>query len=594
VTASLSLWASGALIGAALVVAALRPAWTIEEARAALRPLAALLVAGAALFVVAIAARRYVEVVDYLVAAARGTATFLAILFLARRAIRSPGRLSGCLASLRPWPLAAGVFVAASVAGLVVMQGVPHVSDEVAYLFEARTHALGRLWVEAPRRPEFLQFTHTLIEDGRWYGIMNPGWPFLLALGVLVGVPWAVAPLLGALTLPLLFGFYRKAGLDAAEAGVAVALIAVSPFFLFMSGTYMSHAASLFAFAGFLWGWIGHRETGRPSRAAVAGGFLALGILVRPVDAAASALPFLLISAWRGLGERRRLGGVAVLGVVSSIGVWITLAYNRVLTGSALEFPVTRYFMLRDPGQRFGLGFGPDMGTTIHGPEWPGYYPLDAIPVSGYRITEFLRDVNALPVVFLALLGWSLIRDRARRGVAERALVWSAVALVLVYALHFYHGIAYGSRHYYLALPAIAVLLARPVVRWARDAREGVSGLAVAGLVAGLAYTALFAYPPLVREYSDAYRGASGWVRDAVRDAGLDHALVFVEPGDWAWKSAFPLNGLPIDANRVLFVRDLGEEDRELVADYPDRVAYRLRREDGAAVLEPFDPEAPR
>lgn len=596
-TDSLASWAAPAVVALALAVALARPRRTLDEVRESgpwlARGAAALAAAGLAAAAIAVAAGRYLEFGAYARTTLAGTASFVALAFLFRRLGISPRTVLDRLARIRPGWAAAGVFAAALAAGLLALEGVPHVSDEVAYQFQARAHALGRLWIEAPSLPEFFEHTHTLVDGERWYGIMNPGWPLVLAIGTAVGAPWAVAPLLAAATVVLLFAFYRRAGLDAIESRVALLFVVVSPFFVFMSGSYMAHPASLFAFVGFCWAWIRHREDEGHGWAVAAGAFLALGLLVRPVDAAISALPFLGVSAWGVLRRPRRWVGVAILGLVASTGVWATLLYNRALTGDALEFPMTRYFDIHTPGERFGLGFGEDMGTRLHGPEWPGYAPLDAIPVSSYRIAEFLGDLHALPVVLLAVLAWTLVRHRSRRSVPETALAASAAGLVLVYGLHFYHGVAYGSRHFYLAVPAVAALVARPVVGWVRDARHGVAALAAAGLVAALAHTALFAYPPLVRSYSDAYRGSSGWVREATREAGLRDALVFVEPGGWSWKSAFPLNELPLDENDILFARDLGPRNPELVAAYPDRVAYRLGRGDGEPVLERLGRGAP-
>ena len=36
--------------------------------------------------------------------------------------------------------------------------------------------------------------------------------------------------------------------------------------------------------------------------------------------------------------------------------------------------------------EHFGLGFGPEMGTKLHGEEWPGFYPADAVVVTAYRL----------------------------------------------------------------------------------------------------------------------------------------------------------------------------------------------------------------
>ena len=200
------------------------------------------------------------------------------------------------------------------------------------------------------------------------------------------------------------------------------------------------------------------------------------------------------------------------------MGVVALLAYNAALTGSALVFPQEIHFDRLHPGQRFGFGFGADMGTVSHGPEWPGYYPSDAPRVTSQRLLVWLEDVHGLP---FALLAGLLAFARPRRdGPWATALFASAVAVVLVYLGHFYHGIAYGSRHYTLALPGVLVVLAIPAAR-ALEAGGGAARLARSACIALPLYALLFATPPLVRTYSQDYREASGAIRVAVEQARL-------------------------------------------------------------------------
>jgi hypothetical protein len=86
----------------------------------------------------------------------------------------------------------------------------------------------------------------------------------------------------------------------------------------------------------------------------------------------------------------------------------------------------------------------------------------------------------------------------------------------------------------------------------------------------------VFALPPLVREYSATYRGSSPAVRDAVRRQGLTNALVFVADGNWAWKSAFPLNQYPLGKGSIVFARDRGADNQQVQQQFPGRTTYYL------------------
>lgn len=535
--------------------------------------------------------RAWLSVPDYWIDVAFTTATF--VFFIAALArFDAISRAAVRLVESYRVGVLAGLFLAAAiVVAFLVFDHVPHVSDEVAYQFQAGALAAGRLAVDAPAQPEFFDFVHTIVDGGRWYGIMNPGWPALLAVGELAGVPWLVNPVLGAATILVFFAFFRRIGYDPLEARTAVLLMAVSPFMLFMSGTLMAHTANLLLFGIFAWACAASLQTERLRFALIAGLALAVNLLVRPIDTAAASLPFIAYIAYRAVRRPRMLGHVALAGLIAASAVAATMLYNHALTGDFQLMPMTKYFMDRNPAEKFGLGFGADMGTTMHGPEWPGYYPIDGVRVTAYRLAQLLVDVQALPLLLLAVTLYPLFRRSQLRHRGHALLLASAVCLAGAYFLHFYHGVAYGSRHYFLALPAIAVLIARPLAGWIRSDNAATARRARLVLAAGLLYTVSVPYARLLPEYSDRYREASGLVRDTVAEQGLSDALVFVHPEHWAWKSAFPLNEYPLESNDVLFAKHRGDENATIIERFPGRTVYSLRIVSTTSVeITPFTP----
>lgn len=530
----------------------------------------------------ALLARPVVDVRAHLVLALASTASFGVLYALAWRFEAPTRRVVERLLAVPPWALAAGFALAAGVAGQAVLGDVPHTSDEVAYQFQARALAQGRLGFAPPPadEAEFFRFVHTTSDGGVWHGIMNPGWPGVLALGFAVGLPGAVNPLLGALSLLVLAALLARSGLDGPTRAAALWLLAVSPFFLFMSGSYMAHPVSLLLFLVLAWAVMRWLERPGWGAVAVAGGALGLNLIVRPIDAAVTAAPFCALLLTRG---RRGWAAAAGIGALAMVGAGLLLAYNRALTGDPLVFPQELYFSQRFPGLAFGLGFGDNMGSPLHGPEWPGYHLGDAPRVTAHRLIELLRDVHAAPWVLLAAV-FAGVAERRRRGFA--LLAASSAALLAIFAAHFYHGIAYGSRHYYLMLPFLVTALALPVGR-GLVAGGAPARRARAALLALLVLSVAFAWPPLVREYGTNYRDASPGLRRAVAARDLDRALVFVSQDHWGWKSGFPLNEYPLERNDVLFARDLGAENARLIARHPGRSLWRARvAADGSAELE--------
>lgn len=535
-----------------------------------------------------ILARRYVEVREELVYLAASTVAFGSLLLIALHFQKGTRTAFEWLEAQSPARVAGLSLVFGVLAGVVVLQSFPHVSDEVAYQFQARALAGGQLYFPAPPVAEAVTFIHTFVDGGHWYGIMNPGWPAFLAAGYLAGLPWLINPVLGAITLLVFAGFLREAGMDRRTSRFAILFLVVSPFVIFMNGTFMSHTANLLLFAVFCWAWARLIRTGSIAAAVIAGVAVAWNLLVRPVDTAAVTFPFVVHGLIRMMQDRRLLAPVLLSGIIGLGGIAATMAYDRALTGDAMVMPVSRYFEARNPDEHFGIGFGDDMGTSIHGDEWPGFHLADAFRVTAHRLVQFTRDVYGLPLLILAIpcVAWWRRRDLSDEWTV--LVIASAASLTIVYFFHFYHGIAYGSRHLYLVLPAVALLLGRFTARGTEEPESGRSALTRAAAVALVFYVFVFVLPPLVREYGDNYRGSSAIVRRAVEDAGLGRSLVFVEPGDWAWKSAFPLNEYPLETNQVLFVRDLPETRDEALAQWPNREVWSLTISGGQVHLEPL------
>lgn len=549
-----------------------------------------LLPAAVTVGLLAVLARRYLDVTGYAQTLVLSTAGFVALYLLAERLERQSTRLVEWLDHRTVGQIALTSAGLSLLAGWLVLNGMPHVSDEVAYQFQAKAMAGGTLSLPAPEPVSAFRFIHTMVLHDRWFGIMNPGWPALLAVGYLVATPWLINPLLGALALFLFHGFFRETGFTGRTARLTVLLLALSPLLLFMNGTYMSHPANLALFGGFCWSWARLLGTESRGAAVIAGLALAGNLLVRPIDSVAVTLPFAVQGLLRLRQNPRLLRLYALTTLVALTGIVLTLLYNQALTGDPLVMPMSEYFRLRNPAERFGMGFGADMGTKIHGAEWPGFYPDDAVRVSSYRASQFLLDLFGLPLLPAAAFVYAL---RRRREWEE----WFAVmmgtvgALLGVYFFHFYHGVAYGSRHLYLAAPAVMLLLARLVGEWLERGTPETNRQARALVAALVLFTVIFAYPPLLREYGHSYRGVDDRVRRAVQVRQITDAVIFVDEGGWGWKAAFPLNNYPLERNRVIFARDSAGLNPQVMARYPGRRYHHLMIErDGRVTITPLPP----
>ncbi|MGA7670946.1 MAG: hypothetical protein WBW04_11040, partial [Nitrolancea sp.] len=76
-------------------------------------------------------------------------------------------------------------FLASAWVSTNVFDRLPHVEDDVAFLFQAKTIASGHLLATPPQSPIFFQIPFVIIRDGHWFGKYPPGYPMVLAIGVL-------------------------------------------------------------------------------------------------------------------------------------------------------------------------------------------------------------------------------------------------------------------------------------------------------------------------------------------------------------------------------------------------------------------------
>lgn len=355
-----------------------------------------------------------------------------------------------------PWSAVAVAM--ALVVALGALQGMAHVSDEVAYTLQARLFAAGMRAGPPADVPSMLDYPFWVTTPAS-YSPFPPGWPALLAVGEVVGLPWLVNVLLAGLVPPLVWGIARV-WMSPREAVLAAAAAGLSPQLALLAGSRMSHVSVLVALGVLLlvvlrrrdplWAW------------GCAGLAAAYVVLARPFDAALLAGPMLVAGLLRAPGRAAR----AAVVVLPGLGSLVLLADNAALTGDPLSFPMSAWLESWVPGgPRPGcnaLGFGPDIGCTdVFGVR--GHTPAKAWKIGSAALVRLDALLLGLPGAGgLAVLGWVRLR---------RALPFVATGLVVGgYALYWSPGLAYGARFYaplLLLLPlGLAALLARLPRAW--------------------------------------------------------------------------------------------------------------------------------
>jgi hypothetical protein len=461
------------------------------------------------------------------------------------------------------------VFVAATALVYGGYEAHPHVPDEVAYLWQAEYFAQGRLRAPLPPVPE--AFAGYLIDcDARGCASpVPPGWPALLALGSALGLPWLVNPLLGALAVLAAFSLVRRA-YDTRTARLVALLLAASPWLLLTSMSLMTHVASLLA--GLLAALAAQRlaRGGSLAWCGAAGALLGAVAFVRPLEGVIASAIVAAIAFARAGTLVQRATPVALAGVVAAIAGGLQLAYNAVLTGRALPFPINAYTDRElGPGVN-GMGFGPDRGVS-----WGG---LDPFPGHGLRDVVVNSMLNAT-AINQELFAWAIgslvpaaIYIALRRRDARDALALATIALVVVaHAFYWFSGGPdFGARYWFLALPPLVLLSARGLL--ALDDAAG-SGRVIAAAFVVSAFTLAVHLPwRALDKYRD-YRGMRPDVRALRDELAGENALVLVRGKQWPdFASAQPYNAIDVHAAEPVFAWDRDAATRaRLLAAFPER-----------------------
>ena len=303
----------------------------------------------------------------------------------------------GTLPSAAAIVAVAAIIVTALIASQL-LQRIPHVQDSVADLFQAKTFALGRLWVPDPHLHSFFNEEFIPVQAGKWFSKYPPGWPLLLSIGVLLHVPWLVDPVLSGVMILLIFLIGRE--VYSAQVGLLAALLTLSsPFFLFLGGSFMPHTSTdvylLSATYLFIRWYQRSRDQSLDRRtetvSLLAAGFLlGMAFITRETDAIAYALPFaaFLLPTVR----RRRIRPVLWLLLGGIPPVAALLSYNWVLVGS----PFTSPYSLWWPFDR--LGFGPTVGIG-------GFTPTQGLWNTSFNLQMLLAHLFGWPFYLTLTLG---------------------------------------------------------------------------------------------------------------------------------------------------------------------------------------------
>jgi len=362
------------------------------------------------------------------------------------------------------------------------------------------------------------------------------------------GVPWLIAPLLEPPRWRILYAAARRHfSLEAANA--AMISILFSPFFLFNTASYFSHAACLFGITLFVTFYL--EVLKEPARlAAYAGLGVGAGIAfsVRPFTTLALGVVPSVHLIWNAVRSRKLLpllrgAPLALAGL--SLCLIPFFAYNRAQTGHAFLQP----FQVYNPADHLA-------------------FPASLREIRDRVMTHVLKrsvhfSIWCLQGPILVLLIWKTKFFKDDPRLRWLALAWIALEVAYV-GYPAYGGFQYGPRYLYEGLTALVLVSAAALVRIGRVGIAALAGLVLFN-VAGYAMRA----PRYAAEIGQGRR-----MYELAQAPELRNSIVFLnEVSRTMDASDCTRNGVTFDGP-VLFVHDLGSRNPELLRRHPGRRAF--------------------
>lgn len=511
------------------------------------------------------------------------------------------------------------LFVASTGAVLLLnlMQGSdlrPAICDEYSYFAQSGMLLHGRLWSEAHPHPDFFT-TFQFVATPAYASIYFPGTALWLlpwtALDPQGGWAWIGSLLAMGISVVLVYRIVAEM-LDDWLGLVTAVIVLSNPMFRSAGMMLLGQAPAtmfglLVVFACLRWRGAASRRSSRPalSWGLLAGLFAAWGMLCRPVDVLAYALPVVVgVVATRGVPVRLKAAsiGAAIVGTLPFAA--IQLPFNHAVTGSWLQTPFSWYADTYLPGTGYGLG----EREAATGPNVTAHYHL-----SYHAFTkQFIEEVNELDP---AGLFYSRLRTFCMTAAPHGAMLtfvplalplllrrprlWLLAAVFpLAVLLYLPYGFLLGQ-YAVATIPSLALLMvcgARCTAMMTGEMGGRRLGRAVGiGCLLGLLALTTRGIPGL------ALVGREDWYRvpelrwiDRELAALPGTALVFFTPpavnGPIEAEAVYNLGfGFP-DSARVVRAHDLGARNIELIRYYavlqPQREVYHLDRT--AETLEPL------
>jgi hypothetical protein len=462
-----------------------------------------------------------------------------------------------------------------------VYDGLPHLEDEFAYVWQAQAIARGELTLPTPAHPKSFLVPFVVDHDGLRFGKYPLGWPVVLSFGVRLGIRYLINPILAGLGLWLTYRLGKK--VFGEPVGLLAAVLTLtSPFFLMNSGTLLSHPWGLVLSTAFALSWLDafgdQEDPGGWVPTLVAGLTLGVLALTRPLTMIGISIPFgihgivLLIR-----GDKPVRQQVLTVGGVALVLGGLHFLWQYALTRDPWLNPYTLWW------EYDKLGFGPGYGVTEK-----GHSLRLAIHNTKFSLSVGMSDLFGWGRVSWLLLPFGLWAIR-RNG---KAWLLASVFPVLVglYLTYWVGAWLFGPRYYYEGLFSLTFVTAAGIAwlaGWPIKPGEQVRDFGDIRMLRPLAITAVLAllvaanlifYTPVrVGSKHGLYTIEKSRIEPFLTPEAqeLTPALVIVHADRWMEYGALLDLASPFYDTPFIFTWSRGPgADNALAPDFPERGVY--------------------
>jgi 4-amino-4-deoxy-L-arabinose transferase-like glycosyltransferase len=456
-----------------------------------------------------------------------------------------------------------------------VFERMPHIEDEMAYVWQAQAMANGKLMLPSPPDAKSFLVPFVIDHNGQRFGKYPPGWPLILTLGILLNARAWVNPILGGFSIWLTYCLGKKL-FDERLALLAAALTLTSPFFLLNSGSLLSHPLALVLSLAFALAWLDsfpQHDSPIPFPAwltvSVAGLSLGVLALTRPLTAIAVSLPFFI----HGLillvrGDKSTRFKVLTIGLLAIFISALIPLWQFVVTGDPMLNPYTLWWNYDKIG--FGLGFGNEPGGHTFSLAWQN---LKLSLNAGWG--DFFGWGN-ISWVFLPF-GLFAIRNNRRAWLIASVFV----SLVVLYAAYWIGSDVYGPRYYYEGFYSLTLVSAAGMF-WPAESvvREGRAHkwMQIATVLLGLflfGYNLTTYLPKRFNEMTGLYHITRSMLApfETAQAKEKTPALVIVHfQKEWTeFGGLLELQNAQLTSPFIFALSQSRSSDEALARDYPDR-----------------------